>query len=103
VVPGLGLAIVRRIADAMNAQLGVTNVRDTDDAYWGAEFLVEAEFPVDEELEATPPTLRPLTGRTIAVISSSPVVRAGRARPDPRLRCPGGAGQRFRSHRPGSC
>ena len=69
---GLGLAIVRRIADAMGADLGVTNLRVAEDAYWGAEFWFEADFPVAEERRAA---LKPLSGRTIAIISNSPVVR----------------------------
>ncbi len=69
---GLGLAIVRRIADAMGAELGVTHLRLSDDAYWGAEFWFEADFPLVEE-RRTP--VKPLSGRTIAVISGSPVVR----------------------------
>ncbi len=69
---GLGLAIVRRIADAMGAELGVANLRVSDEAYWGAEFWFEADFPVAEALT---PSARPLSGRTVAVISASPVVR----------------------------
>ena len=69
---GLGLAIVRRIADAMGAELGVTNHRQSDEDYWGAEFWFEADFAVAEERRAP---VKPLSGRTVAVISSAPVVR----------------------------
>ena len=73
---GLGLAIVRRIAAAMDAEVGVVNHRTDAESYWGAEFWMEAEFDIAE-----PGTLTgrgrngPLSGRTIAVISASPVVR----------------------------
>ncbi len=69
---GLGLAIVRRIADAMNAEIGVTNHRQTEDDYWGAEFWMEADFDLPDAATIPKP---PLSGRTLAVISSSPVVR----------------------------
>ncbi len=69
---GLGLAIVRRIATAMDAEVGVINHRTSDDAYWGAEFWFEAEFPTEENGQAA---ARPLQGQTLAVISNAPVVR----------------------------
>lgn len=73
---GLGLAIVRRIASAMNADLGVINHRTHTDAYWGAEFWMEAEFDVADAGALTGRgRTGPLSGRTIAVISASPVVR----------------------------
>ena len=71
---GLGLAIVRRIAEAMGARLGVDNLRHSEADYWGAEFWIEAEIPA---AEACPSHPLPLKGKTLAVISESPVVREG--------------------------
>ena len=73
---GLGLAIVRRIAAAMDAEVGIVNHRIDADSYWGAEFWIEAEFDIAEPGALTRRGKSgPLSGRTIAVISSSPVVR----------------------------
>ncbi len=69
---GLGLAIVRRIAMAMDAEVGVINHRTGDDAYWGAEFWFEVELPIADQLSIA---TRPLVGRTLAVISNAPVIR----------------------------
>jgi CheY-like chemotaxis protein len=70
---GLGLAIVRRITEAMGAIVSVTNLRLDESSYWGAEFALEADFPKASHAKARPAL--PLAGRTLAVISSSPVVR----------------------------
>lgn len=73
---GLGLAIVRRIAAAMNAEVGVLNHRTHEASYWGAEFWLEAEFEIAEPGSTVGYGRRgPLSGRTVAVISASPVVR----------------------------
>jgi CheY-like chemotaxis protein len=78
---GLGLAIVRRIAEALGAEVGVNNLRNGPEDYWGAEFWLEADFPLAPgaraEMSASLASgpAGPLSGRTIAVISECPVVR----------------------------
>ena len=63
---GLGLAIVRRLAGAMDGDVGV------DDAPGGgAEFWLEAPLPA----AGVAPADGPLTGRFVAVASPSPVLR----------------------------
>ncbi|HEY1751730.1 MAG TPA: response regulator [Caulobacteraceae bacterium] len=68
---GLGLAIATRLADAMGGQLGVGGV-----AGRGADFWFEAPF---ERADGAAPAPS-LTGRTVAVASSSPIVRETAAR-----------------------
>jgi CheY-like chemotaxis protein len=79
---GLGLAIVRRIAEALGAEVGVTNMRQGPEDYWGAEFWLEADFALapGAQIEMTSTLAAsvqglPLAGRTVAVISECPVVR----------------------------
>jgi CheY-like chemotaxis protein len=63
---GLGLAIARRLAQAMDGQVGVEPARGG-----GALFWFEAPFvtlPAAEDL-------RPLAGRTVGVASPNPIVR----------------------------
>ncbi|MCR5878062.1 response regulator [Phenylobacterium sp. J367] len=63
---GLGLAIARRLAQAMDGEVGVAGAR-----LGGAAFWFEASFakvaPVDADL--------PLEGRTVGVASPSPIIR----------------------------
>jgi signal transduction histidine kinase/CheY-like chemotaxis protein len=68
---GLGLAIVRRLAEAHQGAVGL----DCPQA-GGSEFWFEARFPVLR----SPPQGRPLNGLTVEVRSPSPVVRAAAAR-----------------------
>jgi CheY-like chemotaxis protein len=62
---GLGLAIARKLAAAMNGAVGVDTAPGG-----GASFWFEAKFP---RLAVTPE--RQLAGRTIAVASANPIVR----------------------------
>ena len=68
---GLGLAIARRLADAMGGTVGV----ETGEGR-GADFWLEAAF----ERAASAPSARPLSGRTVAVASPSAIVREAAAR-----------------------
>jgi CheY-like chemotaxis protein len=63
---GLGLAVVRRLAAAHGGRAGV----DAPDE-GGSRFWFEADF----EIEAAAAPDQPLTGREVAVISPSPIVR----------------------------
>jgi CheY-like chemotaxis protein len=63
---GLGLAIARRLARAMDGEVGVDSAPDG-----GALFWFEAPF----ERQVEPKTLPPLAGRTVGVASASPIVR----------------------------
>lgn len=65
---GLGLAVVRRLAEAMG---GRATVSDRPDGR-GARFRFEAPF----EAVAEPDTAQPLAGRSVAVIAPDPFVRA---------------------------
>jgi CheY-like chemotaxis protein len=67
---GLGLAIARRLAHAMEGEVGVENGEDAGGA-GGACFWFEAPF-----LPVTTPTEKPaLKGHTVGVVSLSPIVR----------------------------
>ena len=68
---GLGLAIARRLADAMGGTVGVEAGEGR-----GADFWLEAAF----ERAAPSPSARPLSGRTVAVASPSAIVREAAAR-----------------------
>ena len=68
---GLGLAIARRLADAMGGTVGVEAGQGR-----GADFWLEAAF----ERAASAPSARPLSGRTVAVASPSSIVREAAAR-----------------------
>ncbi|HEY5071582.1 MAG TPA: response regulator [Caulobacteraceae bacterium] len=68
---GLGLAIVRRIAEAMGGRVGVEGQENE-----GATFWFEAETPV--RAHATAPA--PLRGLVVAIASPNPIVREGAAR-----------------------
>ncbi|CAN7473854.1 response regulator [Phenylobacterium sp. LjRoot225] len=63
---GLGLAIARRLAHAMDGEVGVEK-----GPHGGALFWFEAPF---ERLEARP-SKAPLAGRTVGVASANPIVR----------------------------
>ncbi|MDB5446751.1 MAG: sensor histidine kinase/response regulator [Phenylobacterium sp.] len=63
---GLGLAIARRLARAMDGEVGVETA-----AHGGALFWFEARF---ETLQA-PDVALPLAGRTVGVASANPIVR----------------------------
>jgi CheY-like chemotaxis protein len=66
---GLGLAVVRRLAEAMD---GTVTVADRPDGP-GARFRFEAAFPAVAD---APERGRPLEGQTVAVDSPDPFVRA---------------------------
>ncbi len=68
---GLGLAIARRLADAMGGTVGVEGGEGR-----GADFWLEAAF----ERAAPGPSAHPLSGRTVAVASPSAIVREAAAR-----------------------
>ena len=68
---GLGLAIARRIAEAMNGTVGVDGGEGR-----GADFWCEAEF----ESASPPAGSLPLQGRTVAIASPSAIVREAAAR-----------------------
>ena len=68
---GLGLAIARRIAEAMNGTVGVDGGEGR-----GADFWFEAGFETPEPA----PRIKPLRGRTVAVASPSAIVREAAAR-----------------------
>jgi CheY-like chemotaxis protein/anti-sigma regulatory factor (Ser/Thr protein kinase) len=68
---GLGLAIARRLAEAMNGRIGVEGGEGR-----GADFWFEAVF----QHPATEPAVQPLRGRTVAVASPSAIVREAAAR-----------------------
>jgi CheY-like chemotaxis protein/nitrogen-specific signal transduction histidine kinase len=68
---GLGLAVVRKLADAMG---GVVSVTDRPDGP-GARFRFEAAFPAVKGAERT----TSLAGQAVAVISPDPFVRAAAA------------------------
>ena len=68
---GLGLAIARRLAQAMSGELGLAS-----GALGGADFWLEASFEAAGPGEAG----RPLAGRTVAVASPSAIVREAAAR-----------------------
>jgi CheY-like chemotaxis protein len=63
---GLGLAIARRLAQAMGGDVGVESAKGGGAAFW-----FEAMFDA-AEADAGP---RPLAGRTIGIASANPVVR----------------------------
>ncbi|HEY8573501.1 response regulator [Phenylobacterium sp.] len=64
---GLGLAIARRLAEAMGGQVGVEAARSG-----GAVFWFEAGFPA---MAAETPPAEPLAGRTIGIASPNAIVR----------------------------
>jgi len=66
---GLGLAVVRKLADAMG---GAVSVADRPDGP-GARFRFEAVFPAVKD---APERARSLGGQTVAVVSPDPFVRA---------------------------
>ena len=68
---GLGLAIVRRLAEAFDGRLGVQSLPGE-----GALFWFEADFPV---ADAGPSARRPLQGVRVGVRSSQKVVTAAAA------------------------
>ncbi|HXQ15175.1 MAG TPA: response regulator [Caulobacteraceae bacterium] len=68
---GLGLAIAKRLADAMGGRLGVGGIPGA-----GADFWFEAEFKPAAPQAAT----ASLEGRTVAVASSSAIVREAASR-----------------------
>ena len=68
---GLGLAIVSRLAEAMDAELGVDAAPGG-----GALFWAEASFPTAGAARAA----RPLQGLPVAIVSSSPVLAEAAAR-----------------------
>lgn len=68
---GLGLAIVARLARAMEGQAGVDGEMGR-----GSEFWFEAPF----EAAATPTSERPLSGRAVAVASPNAIIRDATAR-----------------------
>lgn len=65
---GLGLAVVRRLADAMGGQVEVSDRPDGP----GARFRFTADFPVAKGTQR----LRELGGRTVGIVSPDPFVRA---------------------------
>ena len=69
---GLGLAVVRKLADAMG---GAVSVADRPDGP-GARFRFEAAFPAVKD---APERARSLGGQTVAVVSPDPFVRAAAA------------------------
>jgi CheY-like chemotaxis protein len=68
---GLGLAIVRRLAEAMGGQVGVGG-----DVGAGADFWFEAPFAAAGPAQRR----KPLRGRTVAIVSPSAIVREAAAR-----------------------
>jgi CheY-like chemotaxis protein len=68
---GLGLAIVRRLAEALG---GAVQVDSTPGE--GSEFRFEADLPIAEPATSA----APLQGRTVVVVSPSPIVRAAAKR-----------------------
>ena len=72
---GLGLAIARRLADAMAGRLGVESREGQGAAFW-----LEAEFPrADAADPARDPLGGALAGRTVGVASPSALVREAAA------------------------
>ena len=65
---GLGLAVVKRLADAMDGKVSVGNPAGGR----GARFRFEASFPAATDL---PERGRPLEGQTVAVLSPDDMVR----------------------------
>ncbi|HEY1224709.1 MAG TPA: response regulator [Brevundimonas sp.] len=78
---GLGLAVVRRLAEAMHGRATVTNRPDGH----GARFRFEAPF---ETVAGETKRPEPLAGRTVAVIAPDPFVRAAA---EDQVRAAGGA------------
>ncbi len=73
---GLGLAIVARLAAAMDGAAGVGEASIKEGGGGGADFWFEAPFARHEEAPAAPPLPPPpLEGRFVAVVSPNPVVR----------------------------
>ncbi len=68
---GLGLAIARKLADAMGGEVGVEGGDGR-----GADFWFEAPF----ETSRAGPAIKPLRGRTVAIASPSAIVREAAAR-----------------------
>ena len=64
---GLGLAIARRLAHAMNGEVGVE-----PGSHGGALFWFEAAF---ERMDRRPEEAAPLAGRTVGIASPNPIVR----------------------------
>ncbi|PWE18401.1 hybrid sensor histidine kinase/response regulator [Marinicauda salina] len=63
---GLGLAMVKRLADLMDGQIGVESEPGQGAAFW-------FDFPA--EIEAGPPEARPLAGRTLIAASPDSIRR----------------------------
>ena len=68
---GLGLAIVSRIAEAMDAEVGLESAPGQ-----GARFWIEAEFPVARSSAREPP----LQGLAVAIVCENPILAEAAAR-----------------------
>ena len=68
---GLGLAIVGRLAEAMDAELGIDSAPGQGSSFW-----MEATFAIASEHEAE----QPLDGAPVVIVSPSPVVAEAAAR-----------------------
>ena len=66
---GLGLSISKRLVQAMGGQIGVMAAEDRGSIFW-------VKLPLDEYTPRAEPS-RPLTGKRIAIVSISPILRAG--------------------------